>query len=934
VSILLLLLGATEVALATPVFANRAFADTWARTDKPVEDAPGADRGYVWGPSVPGNTNITSEIYNNKFRQVQYFDKARMEITHPQANPNELWYVTTGLLVKELVTGLRQEGDTSFTQYPASQVQIAGDTNQFGGNSIVPTYASFRQVGTFFGTENNAPMASGKLINTSLNKTGQPGWINPPELRYLDGYDPVTGHNSADVFVDFANQAGLIWSANRLVVGPVLFGNPLYVLGRPITEPYWVKAILGGVEREVMVQLFERRVLTYTPSNPSGFKVEMGNVGQHYFRWRYLENLQPVASPVRPPTPIIPPASPVGINALLDLYNLPQLSPYIQTYQISSHDPEGANYDWNHALYGNNSGTIIFDQMGAGVVYRIWMTHAPFKAFGEIGRLQFYVDNEPTPRVDMSVEDFFSGKKAPFLSPLVGNADTSSGGYYSYVPVPFNKRLVVVVTGRPGYYQISYQKLNAPPIFKSFSGKEDYTGLIDMLNNPGRDPKPARPGRQLIQGNDNLNPGQELSLGGVLKGPALISALKLTMDFEDKNVLAETFIKISWDGRNPAQVEAPLDYFFGSGMNEKRVAGLMAGMDLATHNYYFYYPMPFRKEARISLYNASASLSTKLHWEIALDPDSQGNLVNANTGYFNATFHREVETPNGRDYKLLKATGRGRYVGSVINIYTNGSAIEGDERTYLDGSSTPQLIGTGFEDYFNAGYGFSNGAFSMPLHGSAYHPLSHQGDLTLMVGYRYLLGDAINFNSAIEVGFEQGLMGKNQPVKGQVYTSLALWYGLDESLSEQTDVLNLGDAQSEKAHQYMNSDQVWAGVVSSSYEGEKDTQIFPDKGYNLKGTSQFQVNINPTNRGVIIRRCLDYSQLNQIGKVYVDEQLVGVWFSPGQNQFIRWRDEDFIIPTNYTDGKTTLRIRIEAVVAPSAWSEFSYTIYTLKAAIL
>jgi hypothetical protein len=37
----------------------------------------------------------------------------------------------------------------------------------------------------------------------------------------------------------------------------------------------------------VLVQLFERRILTYTPGNPRGFEVEMGNVGQHYHRWRY-----------------------------------------------------------------------------------------------------------------------------------------------------------------------------------------------------------------------------------------------------------------------------------------------------------------------------------------------------------------------------------------------------------------------------------------------------------------------------------------------------------------------------------------------------------------------------------------------------------------------------------------------------------------------
>ena len=44
---------------------------------------------------------------------------------------------------------------------------------------------------------------------------------------------------------------------------------------------------VGGVERDVLLQCFERRCLTYTPSNPDGWKVEMGNVGRHYYAWRY-----------------------------------------------------------------------------------------------------------------------------------------------------------------------------------------------------------------------------------------------------------------------------------------------------------------------------------------------------------------------------------------------------------------------------------------------------------------------------------------------------------------------------------------------------------------------------------------------------------------------------------------------------------------------
>ena len=59
------------------------------------------------------------------------------------------------------------------------------------------------------------------------------------------------------------------------------------VAGLPITEPYWFVTTVGGQPAWVMAQLFERRVLTFTPSNAPEFQVEMGNVGRHYWEWRY-----------------------------------------------------------------------------------------------------------------------------------------------------------------------------------------------------------------------------------------------------------------------------------------------------------------------------------------------------------------------------------------------------------------------------------------------------------------------------------------------------------------------------------------------------------------------------------------------------------------------------------------------------------------------
>ena len=54
-------------------------------------------------------------------------------------------------------------------------------------------------------------------------------------------------------------------------------------LGYPVSEAYWIQA--DGTDR--LVQLFERRVVVYTPSASSGDQFALTNAGRHYYRWRY-----------------------------------------------------------------------------------------------------------------------------------------------------------------------------------------------------------------------------------------------------------------------------------------------------------------------------------------------------------------------------------------------------------------------------------------------------------------------------------------------------------------------------------------------------------------------------------------------------------------------------------------------------------------------
>ena len=132
---LLPLLGLTAAAhpaaaQAAPAynFADSAFDLAWTRTDADVA-AQKITRGWVWGPA-PGVAGL--EPYKEApggQRLVQYFDKARMEINNPRADPSNPYFQTNGLLTVELMTGRVQTGDNSFEQRTPSTLPLAGDTD-------------------------------------------------------------------------------------------------------------------------------------------------------------------------------------------------------------------------------------------------------------------------------------------------------------------------------------------------------------------------------------------------------------------------------------------------------------------------------------------------------------------------------------------------------------------------------------------------------------------------------------------------------------------------------------------------------------------------------------------------------------------------------------------------------------------------------------
>ena len=199
-----------------------------------------------------------------------------------------------------MVGGFVAIGDAAVQpSVPAAQV-VAGDPVE--ANPVAPTYASFRSVASL-NNDNRAPNRTGQVVNQSIDRSRRRRQPVGGQRAVYAYYDPTLGHNIADVFWTFVNQTRHDLRQRPVRARTKLVYDPwLTAMGLPITEPYWTRPIVGGQPTAVLVQLFERRALTYTPTNPAGFQVEMGNVGQHYYAWRYGEPPPPPPSARPPPT--------------------------------------------------------------------------------------------------------------------------------------------------------------------------------------------------------------------------------------------------------------------------------------------------------------------------------------------------------------------------------------------------------------------------------------------------------------------------------------------------------------------------------------------------------------------------------------------------------------------------------------------------------
>ncbi len=467
----------------------------------------------------------------------------------------------------------------------------------------------------------------------------------------------------------------------------------------------------------------------------------------------------------------------------VDLQRLAQQpEPGVTCKQFSSYDRHSvapdqpnwfANGDAGQFLYvedqSNRVEYVMADMEGPGAIVRLWSANPEGG-----GTLRIYLDDMAKPALEVSFHDLTTGKLPQFPAPF---SHRLAKGANLYFPFTYQRHCKVTVS-KPGlYYHVDYKTFPPGTKVEKFSlAKVD--ALRPVLMSVARkqaDPmgnwllhKAVRRAVQL-----KLAPHQRVVLGDY-PGPAAIGRLKLQVDPKTPHLatlLRGTLFTIQFDDQAEPAVCAPLGDFFGSAPGLNPFQSLPNGM-MANGACYSNWYMPFGKHAVLSLQNTT-DWPLELKWASYLEPLTRpmDRLL-----YFHAKWHKQwfEAEPRFIDWPILKATGRGRFVGDMLAVMNTTPTWwgEGDEKIWVDDDTFPSFFGTGSEDYF--GYAWCNTAlFSSPFHNQSI--CTGPGNFGYTAVARYHIVDDLPFQRKFEFTLEKWDASPRE------YAACAYWYADGEA---------------------------------------------------------------------------------------------------------------------------------------------------------
>ena len=192
------------------------------------------------------------------------------------------------------------------------------------------------------------------------------------------------------------------------------------------------------------------------------------------------------------------------------------------------------------------------------------------------------------------------------------------------------------------------------------------------------------------------------------QGSGMVRHIWCTFPPGDPKILRNLILRMYWDGQVQPSVEVPLGDFFGLPHGAARDLQSEYVQVNGGTAYNCWIPMPFRTGARITVENDAGYDVQHLFYQVDY---TLGDAIPENACYFHAQFRRQNPCPMHEDYEILRTSGRGVYLGTVLGVrslYTESWWGEGEMKFYLDGDRDyPTLCGTGTEDYIGFAWGMA-----------------------------------------------------------------------------------------------------------------------------------------------------------------------------------------------------------------------------------
>lgn len=696
-----------------------------------------------------------------------------------------------------------------------------------------------------------------------------------------------------------------------------------------------------------------------------------------------------------------PPVIPVGLDAYRMWDRWPEQRIGARTYMRSTYDRRGGNEgaDASHFLYQlADDYNVTLDVAGPGVLYFARYNHwhgSPwhYKIDGKDHIVQETSTADPLKPADNSI--FLP--EAAFPNPLTWTWSQTKGADLSWVPIPFEKSFQMAYsrthygTGYYIYQQYVRGAKLSQPIESWDENHAPDKDVLDLINRSGSDLVANEEMLSVDEGTWSGSGNATLGVDRRSGHPEMLRALEFSVPRDEALAFGRCTLRITWDDLPHPSVVAPVALFFGTGTLYNRdnreflvkSFPMVVRFDGGRAHLACYFPMPFFKSARIEILSNGQTVNDiqwRARYQVFREPKNH-------VGYFHATYRDFPKPEPGKDMVPLdtrETEGGGDWSGSFVGtsfIFTHSNnlgTLEGDPRFFFDDSQTPQAQGTGTEEWGGGGDYWGGQNMTLPFAG---HPVGARklqeakcDEDKIHSAYRFLLADLMPFGRNARIQLEHG--GENQSTEH--YETVTYWYGLNSPSLVKTDTLKIGEACSEREHFYDSPKASEPYSITSRYEWGVDhlhgREIFPaqtDAGRKMTGTSEFTLKLEPNNFGVLLRRKLDYSFSNQRAEVYVADitgithpindsnfELAGIWYLAGANTCVysnpkgelgatqhivetsnrRFRDDEFLLPRDLTQGRSAIRVRIKFTpvdiplfpgqpLAEQAWSEIRYDAY-------